>query len=120
MKSPCFILILTAMFAGCPSCESDVDDSPPIVMDLAVTVFDAESGDAIRGASLTLRALGNPGQTINPNSSDDSGKYVFRSLETGKYDLYVEKTGYIPNETPLEVFPNKTNETSISITRIHD
>jgi uncharacterized surface anchored protein len=119
MKASKFIFILMFILVAGVSCQSE-DDAPPSIMDLSVYVFDSESGNSIRGVSLSLRAESNPGQTINPNSSDDSGKYIFRSLETGDYSLYAVKTGYIPNETPIEVFPNKTNEVSISITQIHN
>jgi hypothetical protein len=118
MKTSISFLIMVSMLVVCLSCENN-DDMPPTLMDLTVYVFDSETGDSIRGVSLTLRALSNPGQTINPNSSGDSGQYIFQSLETGDYNLYVEKTGYIPNESPIEILPNKTNEVSIPITKIH-
>jgi uncharacterized surface anchored protein len=119
MKASRFIFILTFILVAGMSCQSE-DDAPPSIMDLFVYVFDSESGDPIRGVSLSLKAKSNPGRTINPNSSDDSGKYVFRSLEVGDYNLYAEKTGYIQNSMPVEILPNKTNEVSISITKISD
>jgi uncharacterized surface anchored protein len=114
-------IIFTTIFilVVCHSCGND-DDAPPTLMDLSVYVFDSETGDSIRGVSLSMSALNIPGRTINPSSSDDFGKYIFRSLETGDYKLYAEKTGYIPNEIPVEILPNKINETSISITEIHN
>jgi hypothetical protein len=120
MKTTGIFFILALTLVTCfSSCESE-DDTPPITTDLTVSVYDSQTGDFIRGASLSLRMADNPGRTINPNTSGDSGKYIFHSLETGNYNLYAVKTGYIPNETPVEVFPNKTNEVSISITQIHN
>jgi hypothetical protein len=117
MKVTGFIFILTFILVASQSCQNE-DDAPPSIMDLSVYVFDSESGDSIRGVSLSLEAESNPGRTVNPNSSDHSGRYVFRSLETGHYNLSAEKTGYIPNSIRVEISPNKTNEASISITKI--
>ena len=54
------------------------------------TVVDAESGDAIRKAIVTLTLEGTPRQWATART-DSSGHFVFEALPAGRYDLGASK-----------------------------
>lgn len=65
--------------------------APPAGAAIAGTVLDAETGDAIQGATVQVR---NGGQVIKETSTNAAGSYAIADLQAGTYILQAEKTAY--------------------------
>lgn len=68
--------------------------------DLGVTVKDAQSGDALGGATITVKY---PGGTMAKTLADSTNTYTFSDIPMGSADVivvnvHVTRNGYIPWE----------------------
>src|SRR5437773_942516 len=60
-------------------------------------VLNAATGEPLKKASVTLRALNGRGQTPAV-SSDTSGRFSLTGVEPGRYRLFAERNGFVRQE----------------------
>lgn len=98
-------IFLVAMFLM----SSCVKTDPDIYGNIYGVVSDAESGQAIQGAEVTL----SPGGKVVTTGSD--GRYEFNRLEAGQYTISVIKSKYQINTKYVTVNPGVTTKTDVTL-----
>lgn len=88
------LLALLLIVAGVPRAKSQAagDSSKGSIQG---SVVDAKTGQPLRGADVSLRALGTGGRgDQNSATSDSDGRFIFENLPPGRYWLNASRNGY--------------------------
>lgn len=99
--------ILYLLCAVCVSACSK--DDVPSFADLCGVVADAQTGNPISGAVVTLQ------QTNYSQRTDGSGYYIFRDLEPGTYNLTVEANGYKSSTRRVTIYAGVENRCDLAL-----
>ncbi len=82
-------------------------------------VTDANSGDSIAGASVSLIrfTIGQQGtvDTVQDTVTDPDGVYSFEGVENGWYSLRAQKNGYVNNNQTVQVEDNQDTRADIAL-----
>lgn len=98
--------LISLSFSGCNTYEYDFYGN------ISGTVTDFEDNSPIEGASVLLM----PGSKSVTTSSD--GTFVFEDIETGKYTISVQKSGYQSDRKTVEIASGEDVVTAVFLKRI--
>ena len=89
-------LALLFLVSASSAAESQATDDSQNKGSIQGTVVDAKSGQALKGAEVSLRvfASGNRGEP-NSSVSDSEGRFSFNNLAAGRYRLTASRNGYV-------------------------
>ena len=79
-----------------------------------VGVVQDENGASLTGASVQLYPVGS-GIARYSTISDESGRFVFNSVQAGRYDLFVSYVGFVGSSTVVQVREGARSEIDIEL-----
>ncbi|MDR2027469.1 MAG: carboxypeptidase-like regulatory domain-containing protein [Prevotellaceae bacterium] len=98
-------MLLLAMFSGCS------EDEHRIFATLYGVINDAETGDPVAGATVTL----SPGGKTQTSGTD--GQFEFADLDAQQYTITVQKTGYQTNRKTVTAVAAEKTEANIPLSK---
>lgn len=115
MKSRLFLRLAAASAAllvllSLSSCEDEIPYD--FFSTIHGAVYDAESGEPLHNASVTIMPTSRTLQT----GSD--GAFVFDELDPGQYTVSVQKEGYVPDRKSVTAISGETIRTDILLQKI--
>jgi hypothetical protein len=108
MKKVLLLLSCALFLIGNSSCSKTEHD---LFSTLHGVVSDAETGDPISGAAITL----SPGGKSQTTGTD--GRYEFENLDAAQYTVTVQKTGYQTNRKTVTAVAGEKAEANILLTK---
>ena len=95
LNNKCLYLLMLLLMLSCAKDEEDLTGS------IYGKVTDAQSGEVLQGATVTLT----PGGISRTTGSD--GTYEFLNLEPGQYQVEAKKADYVTNTKSISVVTAK-------------
>lgn len=109
MKRHLFFMTMFVSLVHCSGLTAKAE--APGYGELAGRVLDAETGEAIAGATVAL--LEDP---VHYGRTDLNGRYSYRDVESGSYTIRVFKGGYEPTDiTGVEIQPDELTRVDIPL-----
>lgn len=100
----CTLLFAAALAVNC------TEDEPILFGDIYGTVTNSQTGEPVRNAQVILSPSG--ASTI----SGSDGRFEFRSLDAGQYNISVSSDGYEDNSRQVTVVPGQSTSCDIHLT----
>jgi uncharacterized surface anchored protein len=94
-----FVLALPLIVLALPSLQSQASDDSQKSCSIQGTVVDAKTGQALRGAEVSLRTVAavNRGDA-NSAVSDSEGRFTFDNLTAARYRVTASRNGYLSRD----------------------
>jgi len=92
-----FVFLLSLLASAQLSLSAQSPVSPTAKCAIDGQVLSASSGEPVKRAYLTLRAVGSRRSPLTVRA-DPSGRFSFSGLEPGNYRLVIERNGYVRTE----------------------
>src|SRR5260370_7209688 len=92
-----FVFLLSLLAPAHPSLSAQPPVSPTAKCAIDGQVLSASSGEPVKRAYLTLRAVGSRRSPLTVRA-DPSGRFSFSGLEPGNYRLVIKRNAYVPTQ----------------------